>query len=230
MSHIPLSRVVVESCKMSQTKEYILSISEALLEIDSLSESSLSRIYSQNKDKNFGTITAWRKDPTNKNQDADNASNNKKLRSMIHAAGYGTVSLHGRYAESDANGNSSHVKEHSFGVIGHAGDDGGKLLNHLKGWGKAFKQDSVLHKTHDSDDAYLHATNDTSWIKHEPESKVKVGKFTPNVTNPNGDSSLKGHSFAYLNDNKPKAGDGSKNDEFRPQEKTKLGKVYAPTK
>lgn len=215
---------------MQITQSYIQSISEALEEIQSLSESSMSRIYSQNKDKNFGTITAWRKDPTNKNQDADNAKNNKKLKSMIHTAGFGVVSLHGRYAESDGNGNESHVKEHSFGVIGKAGDDGGDLLKHLKGWGRAFGQDSILHKAHDTDEAYLHATNEKSWIKDEPEGKFKVGKFTPNVTNPNGDSSLKGHSFAYLNDNKPKNSDGSNNDDYRPQEKAKLGKVYAPTK
>ena len=205
---------------MSLTKKFIETIAEALEEIECLQESSMSRLYAQNKDKNFGTITAWRKDPTNGKQDELNASNNKKLRSMIHSAGYGTVSLHGRYEESDGAGGSSHVKEHSFGVIGQSGDDGGKLLKHLKGWGKAFGQDSILHKSHDTDDAYLHATNEKSWIKDEPEGKFKVGKFTPNVTNPNGDSSLKGKSFAYLNDNKP----GS--DEYRPQEKEKLGKKY----
>jgi hypothetical protein len=212
--------VVVESGKMSETNQYIQSIAEALEEIESLSESSLSRLYSQNKDKNFGTITAWRKDPKNKNQHSDNIENNRKLRSMIHSAGYGTVSLHGRYAESDGAGNEHHVKEHSFGVIGKHGDDGGELLKHMKGWGKAFGQDTILHKSHDSDDAYLHATNDKSWVKDEPEGKFKVGKFTPNVTNPNGDSSLKGHSFSYLNDNKP----GS--EDYRPQEKEKLGKKY----
>jgi hypothetical protein len=149
---------------------------------------------------------------------------------MIHAAGYGTVSLHGRYAEDDDNGNTHHVKEHSFGVIGKSGDDGGDLLKHLKGWGRAFGQDSILHKSHETDDAYLHATNDSSWIKDEPEQRFKVGKFTPNVTNPNGDSSLKGKSFAYLNDNKPKNSDGSDNSDYRPQEKDKLGKVYGAPK
>lgn len=201
---------------MSITKNYIQTIAEALEEIQSLDESSLSRIYSQNKDRNFGTITAWRKDLTNGKQAELNAENNKKLRSMIHAAGYGTVSLHGRY-EEDGDG---HVKEHSFGVIGKAGDDGGELLRHMKGWGRHFGQDTILHKQHDTDDAYLHATNDKSWVKNEPEGKFKVGKFTPNVTNPNGDSSLKGHSFAYLNDNKPGT------DEYRPQETKKLGKTY----
>lgn len=205
---------------MPLTQNFIDTIAEALEVIDSLSESSMSRLYSQNKDKNFGTITAWRKDPKNGNQDELNASNNRKLRSMIHSAGYGTVSLHGRYEESDSKGGTSHVKEHSFGVIGKSGDDGGDLLKHMKGWGRAFDQDSILHKSHDTDDAYLHATNEKSWIKNEPEGKFKVGKFTSNVTNPNGDSSLKGHSFAYLNDNKPDDA------EFRPQEKDKIGKKY----
>lgn len=206
---------------MSDTKNYILNISEALEEMEILTESSISRVYSQNKNKNFGTITAWR----GVNGDVRNAERNKKLKGMIHAAGYGVVNLHGRYEETDTAGNKSHVREHAFGVISpHEGDDGGRLLNHMKAWGAYFGQDTILHKSHDTDDAYLHATNKTSWVHNEPEGKFKVGKFTPNVTNPNGDSSLKGHSFAYLNDNKPDS------DEYRPQETTKLGKTYPNTK
>lgn len=211
---------------MTIEKNYIKSITEALEDVYYLSESSLSRLFTQNKDKNFGTMTAWRKNDKNPNQDKVNSENNIKLKSMIHQAGYGVVPLHGRYAEGDQAGTISHVKEDSFGIIGPAGDDKGKLLKHMKGWGKAFHQDSILHKPHDSDDAHIHATNETSWVASEPDKKFKVGKFTPNVTNPNGDSSVKGKSFAYLNDNKPKSPDGKSNDEYRPQETEKLGKKY----
>ena len=83
-------------------------------------------------------MTAWRKDAKNPNQDKLNSENNQKLKSMIHQAGYGVVALHGRYAEGDQAGTISHVKEDSFGIIGPAGDDKGKLLRHMKGWGKAF--------------------------------------------------------------------------------------------
>ena len=177
---------------MSQT--FIESISEALEWIP-IDERSLSRLVQHNTERNFGTITASRSGQSKADEHRENAS----LRKEIHAAGYGTVVLKGRYLEDDKHP----VHERSFGVIGKKGDDKGELLNHLKGWGEKYKQNSILHKSHDSKNAYLHSTstkenkNETDLDK-EPERKMSVGPFRANKPNSYGQSGI-GHGklFSY---------------------------------
>jgi hypothetical protein len=205
---------------MSEATKIIDIISEALESMDdSMNESTVAHIYGQQTpDRVFGTITSDRNGDTK----AEKFKKRGELHDMIRAAGYGVVRLHGRYAESGDGGAPVLVRERTFGVIdNNGGDDNGRMLKHLKEWGTHFGQDTILHKAHGTDIAFLHATNDKSWVKKEPEGKYAVGKFTPNVTNPNGDSSIRGRPFAYLNSNVPGTED------YRPQEKTKLGKVYA---
>ena len=48
------------------------------------------------------------------------------------------------------------VDEHSYLVIGKKGKDGGALKGFLKKHGEKYGQDSVLHKSHDSNEAHLH--------------------------------------------------------------------------
>lgn len=175
------------------TQDYIKNISEALDNISEaqLFESSLSRINSHinnddvNKNRNFGTITACRKGQDPQTEKAKN----QELKSMIHADGFSTIKLKGRYLESD----KFAVKEHSFGVVGKAGNDDGELLHHLKKWGSKFEQDSIIHKAHDSKDAILHSTstkgNETDLDK-EPNRQMNVGPFRANVPNPYGQSGL----------------------------------------
>lgn len=175
------------------TQNYIKNISEALdvISEEQLFESSLSRINSiinnseVSQNRNFGTITACRKGQSLQ-QEKDK---NQELKNMIHADGFSTIKLKGRYLESD----KYPVKEHSFGVIGKTGSDGGELLTHLKKWATKFEQDSIIHKAHDSKDAVLHSTstkgNETDLDK-EPNRQMNVGQFRANVPNSYGQSGL----------------------------------------
>lgn len=176
---------------------YIQNIAEALISIqeDTIDESSLSRILSHNNNRNFGTITASRTGQSKKEEFAQNAA----LKKDIHAAGYGTIKLKGRYLEDDKHP----VHEHSFGVVGKEGDDKGHLLDTLKKLGEKYKQNSILHKAHDSDEAWLHSTstkenNNESDLDKEPGRKMNVGKFRANKPNPYGQSGVGGGKiFSY---------------------------------
>lgn len=179
---------------MVNARTIIDSISEALEWIP-IDESSLSRLLHHNDKRNFGTITASRTGQSKADEHRANAS----LRKDIHALGYGTVVLKGRYLEDDKHP----VHERSFGVIGKEGDDKGELLGHLKSLGEKYKQNSILHKAHNSKDAYLHSTstkenNNETDLDKEPDRKLNVGPFRPNKPNSYGQSGI-GHGklFSY---------------------------------
>lgn len=176
------------------TQTFIENISEAL-ECIPIDESSLTRLLQHNINRNFGTMTASRTGQSK----ADEYKQNADLRKDIHALGYGTVVLKGRYLEDDIHP----VHERALGVIGKAGNDNGELLGHMKALGEKYKQNSILHKAHDSKDAFLHSTstkendNETDLDK-EPGRKKNIGPFRANKPNPYGQSGVNhGKLFSY---------------------------------
>ena len=63
-------------------------------------------------------------------------------------------------------------------VVGKKGKDGGALKGFLKKHGEKYGQDSVLHKSHDSDEAHLHGTKEGGYPGKG--KKERVGTFHPN--------------------------------------------------
>jgi hypothetical protein len=139
-----------------------------------LNESSLSRVLQHTKERNVGMITAHR----GENTAEENKKHNKELEHHIRKAGYGLVHVKGRYVENHGTPQAKNVDEHSFLVVGKKGHDHGQLLHHLKKWGEHYKQDSILHKSHDDEHAHLHGTKEGGWPGKGKSHNV--GHFHPN--------------------------------------------------
>lgn len=132
------------------------SIIDAYSSMQHLSEASLGRIYQHTKNRNLGIITAFRNEYTL----PENRQRNQELIQKIRDAGYGFNKIKGRFIENYGTPDARPVDEESFLVFGKEGDDSGQLLSDLKRLGTEYDQESILHKTHDSDVAKLHGTKD----------------------------------------------------------------------
>jgi hypothetical protein len=141
-----------------------------------LHESSLARVFQHTKSRNIGMISASRGDlPASENNRRHNA-----MAADIRKAGYGFIKTQGHYVENFGKPNARSVKEKAFLVVGKKSDDKGGLLGHLKHLGQKYGQDSILHKSFDSDKAVLHGTNKTGF---PGEGKTHyVGTWHPNRT------------------------------------------------
>jgi hypothetical protein len=144
------------------------------MEHELLTETTLSRIHQHTQGRNIGMITAHRGEHTA----AENHERNQSLARDIRHAGYGFVHVHGHYPEKTESGETRHVKEHSFLVIGHKGHDNGHLKGFLKKHGEKYGQDTVLHKAHNEPHANLISTGDRdpNFKKHAVSS---VGTWHP---------------------------------------------------
>lgn len=138
-----------------------------------INESSLARVYAHTKNRNVGIISADR----GENTAEENQAKNQQLQQDLRERGYGFVKIRGRYIENYKTDQENPVDENSILVVGDVGDDGGKLLGHLKELGAKYNQDSILHKSHDSEDAKLHGTKEGGWPGLGKEESV--GEFHP---------------------------------------------------
>ncbi len=149
-------------------------LKEAFEIVQEAASRSLSRIYSHSQGRNVGILTAHR----GENSPQENKSRNEALKKDIKAHGYGYVHVRGRYVENKGEPNEKHVEEHSFMLIGHKGDDKGKLKGFLSKHGEKYGQDSVLYKPHNARNAHLIGTRDGGWMKKG--ETMDVGEFHPN--------------------------------------------------
>ena len=85
-------------------------------------EASLSRIYRDFKENEFGIITSWR--VGNK----DNRANLSKLKSAVRGSGFGYVRIDGVGQEEDENGKVKSVKEPSL-LVKNSKAGGGPLMD-----------------------------------------------------------------------------------------------------
>lgn len=137
---------------------------------------SLSRVHkhieggADGKGRNIGIISA----NTKKNTAEQNNTARKKLTKDIQKAGYGYAHVKGRGHEDDGV-----VDEPSILVIGAKGKKDG-LEKHIKGWGRRYGQESVLHKHHNEKHATVHNTSDKKSAWPAPGESVKVGEFHAN--------------------------------------------------
>ena len=159
---------------------------------EQLVEASLSRIYRDFKENEFGIITSWR--VGNK----DNKANLSKLKSAVRGGGFGYVRIDGVGQEEDESGKVKSVKEPSL-LVKNSKAGGGpvmdtnrfesfmvKLAHRYKQWG------IVLH--HPDKGTRLIQTSDDG----RPVKKVdmKMSKFSPMKTG-QFFSSLKGKPFKF---------------------------------
>ena len=155
-----------------------------------LDESSLSRIKSKADKKGIAVVSASRADKSSK----ENRSRAKELDKDIRSKfGRGATKVTGSYVEKDdKTGKETRVKERSHVI------DSGKLgkrkfKKKVKALGKKYGQDSVLTSTKKR--GTLSATRKGGL---GPKTKgIGVGKFQPQGKNPEGQSQIKGKTFAY---------------------------------
>jgi hypothetical protein len=149
----------------------------------------LSRILQHTKDRNIGTITAHR---GNLSAEENNKRNNL-LKADIKANGFGYKHVKGKYIENYGKEDANPVEEKSFLVIGKKGHDKDRLKDFLTKHGEKYDQDSVLHKSHDSDEAHLIGTGSGYPEKGKTAS---VGKFHPDKV-AEFHSTHKGKNYAF---------------------------------
>jgi hypothetical protein len=94
--------------------------------------------------------------------------------------------VRGRFVENQGTPEAKNVDEHSFLVIGKKGSDQSRqgsdksLKALLRTQGEKYDQDSILHKPHNSDEAFLVGTNKSK--SPGLGRHVNVGKFRANRT------------------------------------------------
>ena len=154
-----------------------------------MQESSLSRIKSKSDKSGIATMSADRGNLSRKQNQARAKQLQKDIRGKF---GRGPTKLKGSYDEKDEKtGESRKVKEKSFAI------DRGKMgkrkfKKEVKKLGKKYGQDSVLTQTKKT--ATLSATRKGGLGKSKG---INVGRFKPQGKNPEGQSQIKGKTFAY---------------------------------
>ena len=154
-----------------------------------MQESSLSRIKSKSDKSGIATMSADRGNLSRKQNQARAQQLQKDIRGKF---GRGPTKLKGSYDEKDENtGENRKVKEKSFAI------DRGKMgkrkfKKEVKKLGKKYGQDSVLTQTKKT--ATLSATRKGGLGKSKG---INVGRFKPQGKNPEGQSQIKGKTFAY---------------------------------
>ena len=141
---------------------------------ETLIESSFNRLYSHTQNRNIGLISASRGHLTSQENDARYSS----LKDDVRKSGYGFIPVKGRYVENYGKPDARNVDEKALLVIGKEGHDNNELLGFLKKHGEKYDQDSILHKSHDNENALLHGTNETGWPGKDKTHEV--GKWHPN--------------------------------------------------
>ena len=141
-------------------REYLTEKEFAECEINSINESSLSRVWQQTQEHDSGTITAYRSardcgegKPYTKQE---NKKRNEILRSKLLNLGYGITKIKGTYIENYGSDNEIHVKEESYLVIDIKNSK--KLKRDLMRLGEEFEQDSITYSK-PSGEYYLIGTN-----------------------------------------------------------------------
>ena len=154
-----------------------------------MQESSLSRIKSKSDKSGIATMSADRGNLSRKQNQARAKQLQKDIRGKF---GRGPTKLKGSYDEKDEKpGESRKVKVKSFAI------DRGKMGKRkfkkaVKKLGKEYGQDSVLTQTKKT--ATLSATRKGGLGKSKG---INVGRFKPQGKNPEGQSQIKGKTFAY---------------------------------
>ena len=166
-----------------------------MLECSQIEESSLSRIKSKSDKGGMAVISGSRGDKSKK----ENKARAKQLDKDIKGKGLpGATKVSGRWDETDdKTGKTSKVKERSHVVT--SGKKGKRAFKKaVKSLGKKYGQDAVLTQTKKT--GTVSATRKGGLGKDSQGrnvKRIKAGKFKPGQTSPEGDTQIKGKTFAY---------------------------------
>ena len=168
---------------------------EFMLECSQLDESSLSRIKSKSDKGGMAVISGSRGDKSKK----ENKARAKQLDKDIRGKGLpGATKVSGRWDETDdKTGKTSKVKERSH-VVSSGKKSKRKFKKAIKALGKKYGQDAVLTQTKKT--GTVSATRKGGLGKDSQGrnvKRIKAGKFKPGQTSPEGDTQIKGKTFAY---------------------------------
>lgn len=126
---------------------------EYVNEMESINESSLSRLWRKYKESDSGTITAFRGERSRK----ENIANNAKLQAVLVGAGYSVTSVDSVYIENYGTPDAKQVKEKSFIVFDYKNT--GKLKKDLMRLGELYDQDSITFNDVSEGTYYLIGTS-----------------------------------------------------------------------
>ena len=166
-----------------------------MVECSQLEESSLSRIKSKSDKGGMAILSGSRGDKSKK----ENRARAKQLDKDIKGKGLpGATKVTGRYDErDDKTGKTTKVKERSHVVT--SGKKGKRAFKKaVKSLGKKYGQDAVLTQTKKT--GTVSATRKGGLGKDSQGrnvKRIKAGKFKPGQTSPEGDTQIKGKTFAY---------------------------------
>ena len=154
-----------------------------------IQESSLTRLKSKSDKGGMAILSGSRGDKSAKENRARAEQLDKDIRGKF---GKGATKVTGKYLEKDEKtGEEKKVKERSHVVTsGKMGKR--KFKKEVKKLGKKYGQDSVLTQTKKT--ATLSATRKGGLGKSKG---INVGRFKPQGKNPEGQSQIKGKTFAY---------------------------------
>ena len=159
---------------------------------EKIMEASLSRIWRDYQDNEFGIITAWRVG------EKDNKGNLNKLGSAVRGGGFGYVRIDGVGQEEDENGKVISVKEPSLLVknVKAGGEpvmDSNKFDKFLIQLGRKYNQWGIVLHNPEKGTRLLALKNDDG-KQISPKVDMKMRKFSPMKTG-QFFSSLKGKPF-----------------------------------
>jgi uncharacterized protein YjiS (DUF1127 family) len=137
------------------------------------------------KNRSFGIISACR----NEHSEDENQTATKNLHADLIKTGHNVIPAQGGFVENLGKPDQKDVTEDSF-IVAHkkGSDDKGKVLNDLKTLGTKYKQESILHRPHNSEVASFHNTSDNPG-EVNPVGKIHWGKEadkSPYFTKVNG--------------------------------------------
>jgi len=144
-----------------------------MIEMKTLLEASLTRIYQKTQKYAVGAVTAERGGRSR----AENKANNKKVLAYLLDKGYSVIKVKGSYMENFGSEDEREVGEESFFVANHKvdGDDGGELERDLIKLGRLYDQDSILSVPFGKK-GYLYGTSKRSNAFPDYNQKHVVGK------------------------------------------------------
>lgn len=160
-------------------------------DMQTLNESSLSRLQSKTVDHDCATMSAFRGD----RQKAVNKTNSAAMKKALEAAGYSVTAIRGSFIENAGTDNEKKVSEDSFFVQNVKDDpDFVRVVTQL---GHKYDQDSVLFIPKGGKGAYLVGTTKRAGADPSFGQKMKVGDASFGKITGDYFSSVGGRSFEF---------------------------------
>lgn len=156
----------------------------------------MSRLYEHTKESNIGCISASR----GENSKGENVKLTDQLRKDIREAGFGYVKIKGRFIENQGTDNEHAVDEEVALIVGDKTDEGKKKLKaFMEKMGAKYKQESILFKGHNDDEAILIDT-----VGENKGRETKIGKWHANKIGPYFSVMKGGATFVFTKEEEKK--------------------------